>query len=308
MPESVVAVIAAYRPSPDLLDGVRAALAQAQGVVVVDDGSGPGPAEEVLDAAAELGAVVLRRPENAGIAAALNAGIAAARRRWTPEFVLTLDQDSVLAAGYVERAVDTYRRASASGLRVGLVAAAAYGEAPTPTRRSPDAFGRAFDPMQSGTLIPAATLDAVGGLDEDLVIDGVDSEYTARVNAAGLAVLVGDGCVLEHQLGRREPATVFGRPLVLGGRPITYNYHSPTRVYYIARNGTLLTLRYLRRDPAWVGRRLVEEAKAHGMRLVLGRDKLRLLRAMAAGGADAVAGRTGRVRQTRRPWLDDRRG
>lgn len=297
MPESVVAVIAAYRAGEDLLANARAAAEQTGGVVVVDDGTPDGASDAVLDALANAWALVVRQPANAGIAAALNAGIAAARASWAPEFILTLDQDSTLTPGYVEHAVDTYRRATSAGLAVGLVTASAYGAHPIPTRRSSDSFTRAFDPMQSGTLVPVSTLDALGGFDEGLVIDGVDSEYTARVNAAGLAVIVGEGCVLEHQLGRREPAVFFGRPLTVAGREITYNYHSPTRVYYIARNGTAITLRYLREDPAWVLRRLGAEAQAHGMRLVLGRDRGKLVRAILAGGADALRGRTGRVPQ-----------
>lgn len=295
MAEPVAAVIAAYRPDADIVANVEAAAAQVSGVVVVDDGSPAGASGRVLDAVEAVGAVVVRQPENRGIAAALNAGIAEARRRWAPEFVLTLDQDSTLTSGFVEGAVGTFHRATEAGLRVGLVAASAYGEHPTPTRRSPDAFARAFDPLQSGSLVPVAVLDAVGGFDEGLVIDGVDSEFTARLNAAGLAVLVSDGSVLEHKLGRREPATFFGHPVRLGGREITYNYHPPSRVYYITRNGATLAGRYLRSDPGWVIRRLVEETKAHGMRLVLGRDRGKLLRAMAAGVGDAAARRSGLI-------------
>nr|NLI51424.1 glycosyltransferase [Propionibacterium sp.] len=290
----VVAVVAAYRPEAGLVANVAAAAAQVDGVVVVDDGSPAGSAEvfAALDAA---DAVVVRQPANTGIAAALNAGIGVARERWRPEFVLTLDQDSTLGPAYVRWAVDTYRRAVAAGIRVGFVAAEAYGAHPTPTRGRVGGFRRAFDPMQSGSLLPVATLDALGGLDEGFFIDGVDSEYTARAGAAGLAVLVGEGCRLDHALGRREPATFRGRPLRVLGRELSYNYHAPRRVYYMARNGTTLTLRHLRHDPGWVARRLTEESKAHLLRLALGRDRGRLLRALVAGWVDALRGRSGPI-------------
>ncbi len=294
MSEGVVAVVAAYRPQDDLVDNVAAALSQVQGVVVVDDGS-PEGTEHILDALGAAGAMVLRREVNSGIAAALNAGIEEALARWHPEFVLTLDQDSCVTDGYVEHAVQTYRRATQAGVRVGLVTASSYGDAPTPTRRSPDDFPRAFDPMQSGTVIPVTTIDAIGLLDEGLFIDGVDSDYTARAHAAGLAVLVGQGCRLEHGLGRRERTTIFGRPVTLLGRELSYNYHSPSRVYYIARNGAVLTVRHLRHDTGWVARRLIEETKAHGMRVVLGRDRGKMVRAMVAGYLDAARGRAGRI-------------
>ncbi len=293
----VVAIVAAYRPDAALVANVAAAAAQVRGVVVVDDGSPPG-SEGVFAAVDAAGAVVVHQPGNTGIAAALNAGIAAARDRWRPDFVLTLDQDSTLGPDYVRRALDTHRRALGAGLRVGFVAAEAYGEHPAPTRGDVRGFRRAFDPMQSGWLVPVATLDALGGLDEGFFIDGVDSEYTARAGAAGWSVLVGEGCRLEHALGRREPATLLGRPLRLLGRELSYNYHAPSRVYYMARNGTALTLRHLRDDPAWVGRRLLEESKAHALRLALGRDRRKVARAMVAGWADAVRGRSGRIDPT----------
>ena len=164
-----------------------------------------------------------------------------------------------------------------------------------PSRGTIAGFTRAFDPLQSGFVVPVATLDAVGMFDEGLFIDGVDSEFTARVRAAGLEVLVGTGCQLEHALGKREPAVLFGRPLRLMGRPITYNYHSPSRVYYISRNGATLAARYLRTDPVWVARRSVEELKAHTLRIGLGRDKAKLLLAAVSGIGDAFRHRTGRL-------------
>ena len=291
---SVAVVIAAFNPDATLLGNARAAAAQAVGVVVVDDGSTPA-SDDVFAALLADGVVVHHQPSNAGIAAALNAGVAEARERWAPTHILTLDQDSTLAPTYVRHALDTFRGATAAGLEVGFVSAAAYGPHATPSRGTVGGFTRAFDPLQSGFVVPVATLDAVGMFDEGLFIDGVDSEFTARVRAAGLEVLVGTGCQLEHALGKREPALLFGRPLRLFGRPITYNYHSPSRVYYISRNGATLAARYLRTDPVWVARRSVEELKAHTLRIGLGRDKTKLLMAAVAGIGDAWRHRTGRL-------------
>ena len=101
-PPSVVAVVAAYRPDPSLTDSVQALQQQVAHVVVVDDGS-PDGSEAVLAGLADAGALVVRQPQNSGIAAALNAGIAAARTRWNPDFFLTLDQDSRPVGEYVRR-------------------------------------------------------------------------------------------------------------------------------------------------------------------------------------------------------------
>lgn len=291
---TVVAVVAAYRPDPSLAGTVRSLLDQVSHVVVVDDGS-PAESEPVLAALAEAGATVVRQPQNTGIAAALNAGVAAARSRWNPDFFLTLDQDSRPVDEYVRRGLAGFARATSAGIPVGFVTAASYSGHPIPVLHGDGEFVHAFDPMQSGFLIPRSTVEKVGPFEEDLFIDGVDSEFTMRTRAAGLAVLVGAGCEIAHDLGQRQPGRLFGRPVKILGRDISYNYHSPSRVYYIARNGTLLTQRYLLKDPRWVLRRLLEEAKAHLLRFAFSPGRVALLRAAAAGFRDALRGSTGRI-------------
>lgn len=294
MSDRIITVVAAYKPDAEILTNVASAAAQTDAVIVVDDGSGSASAE-ILDALEAAGAIVVRRPTNAGIAASLNAGVGQAFDVLDADHVLTLDQDSSLDDGYVAEQLRTLREAEDAGLHVGIVGAGAYGRAASRTRASNDGFVHGFDPMQSGTLIPAGTWARVGPFDESLFIDGVDSDYTARVLRAGLAVLVAPGARLEHGLGSRDTTTVFGRRLRLLGREVTYSYHDPSRVYYITRNGTILMLRHGLALPSWTVRRLGEEVKAHGMRLVLGRQRLTTARAMVAGFMDAGHARRGRI-------------
>ena len=260
-------------------------------VIVSDDGS-PVQFRPILDRVESLGATVIRGTANAGIAAALNAGIISIEGTRGAEFVLTLDQDSLPADGYLERAVATLNRATSAGLRPGIASASSYSGAPVPQERrhgrSAD-FDYAFDPMQAGLVIPLATFDAIGLFDEDLFVDGVDSEFTVRARAAGFDVIVGRECSVEHHLGERSAVRMFGRE-------IGFNYHSPTRLYYICRNGTALTLRYAMRRPGWVARRLVQETKAHAMRALLSHDRALLARAAAAGYRDAFLRRSGPIR------------
>lgn len=291
---TVVAVIAAYGPSSALVGTVRTLLTQVRNAVVVDDGS-PASAEPVLAELAAAGAIIVRQPRNSGIAAALNAGVEKARTLWNPDFYLTLDQDSSPTPQYVRSGLDTYSGAAAAGLQVGFVTASSYSGHPIPVLSGKGPFIQPFDPMQSGFLIPRSTLDIVGPFEEGLFIDGVDSEYTMRTRAAGLTVLVGEGCEIEHDLGEREASTLFGRPVTILGREISYNYHSPSRVYYICRNGTVLTRRYLFKDPAWVARRLMEELKAHLLRFAFSPGRPKLAYAAVAGFRDALRGVSGRI-------------
>jgi rhamnosyltransferase len=290
MTDDVAIVIASFRPPQELVDRVEDLLTMAVAVVVSDDGS-PDASAPILNRIESLGATVIRAPQNAGIAAALNSGLARIDEIGDFSFVLTLDQDSMPEAGYLDHAIETIRRANAAGLRVGLVTAESYSGAKGPRERlhgrSAD-FEYAFDPMQSGSLIPRSTFDAIGRFDESLFIDGVDSEFTVRARAAGYDVIIGQGCRIEHHLGELTIGRIFGYKRA-------FNYHSPTRVYYISRNGTTLTMRYLLRRPGWVLRRLWYEAQAHAVRAVLSPGRGKLAVATAIGFRDAALRRGGPV-------------
>jgi rhamnosyltransferase len=284
----VVAVVTAHDPDERLATLVEQVTPQVAGVVVVDDGSTSGL--DVIDALADRPSVRLVRQPNAGVADALNAGVNAALNPGAhaalADAVLTLDQDSALPGNYVATAVQAWQDAGSRRIPVAFVCAETYSGRRTPTRGTVHGFARAFDPMQSGSLVPASTYRDVGCYDESLVIDAVDSEFTVRCLAAGLEPLVAPGCHLEHGMGERTSRRLLGRD-------IPYNRHSPNRVYYMARNGTLLVRRYARSKPGWVLRRLAEEATAHTLRLTLDPERPHLARAALAGLRDGLRGRTG---------------
>ncbi|MDQ2782704.1 MAG: glycosyltransferase [Actinomycetota bacterium] len=285
---AVVAVVAVHDPGPGLVDLVSDVVAQVGRVVLVDDGSRTGL--EVVEGLRDR--VTLVRQANAGVAAALNAGIAMALTDQA-DAVLTLDQDSRVPPGYVAAAVATWQEAGRRGIPVSAVAPASYSGHPAPTAGRLHGHAVAFDPMQSGLLVPTATFRAIGLLDEGFVIDGVDSELTARCLASGLVPVIAPGCELGHGQGDRLPVTLGGRRVTLRGQPLSYNQHSPDRVYYMARNGTVLTRRYARSEPRWVARRLAEEARAHLLRLTFSPDRGQLVRAALEGVRDGVRGRYG---------------
>jgi rhamnosyltransferase len=296
----IVAVVAAFNPRSGLLDSVRRLAAQTDAVLVVDDGSTDPASRAVLTDVEGLGSRVLRQPENLGIAAALNRGMREAFGPLGADAVLTSDQDSLIGADYVAEAVLAWDAARAAGHRVGLVGPADYNGNPFPVLRREGPVLHAFDPLQSGALIPAYAYREAGGLAEDLFIDGVDSEYTLRLRSRGFAVLIAERCHMSHALGDRRAASLFGRRL-----PLEYNYHAPFRVYYMARNSLVLWRRYGRRDPKWLLRRQIEEAKAHVLRLAFSPDRGRLALALAAGVRDAAKGRLGKAPQALTARLSD---
>jgi rhamnosyltransferase len=284
----VGAVIAAYNPDEKIIDVYSAIAAQVDLVVVVDDKSNSS-AMPFFDALRTMGAEVIHSAENSGIAKTLNMGVAKCASLDRFDYYLTLDQDSIPDRDYVRNALKTDRMARGLKIPVGFVSASTYNNSPVLGNGTLFEFEQPFDPWQSGMLIPRSTFDTVGGLDEKLVIDAVDSEFTLRVRKAGLKVLSGIGCNMSHSLGQQSTINFLGKKRL-------FTYHSPVRVYYITRNNLIIFLRYFLVDPVWVGRKSYYELINHARRVLFSENKFQILQAMLIGIRDALLFRNGIIR------------
>jgi len=238
------AIIVTYHPDPL---GIRALLAslqsQVQGIVVVDNGS-------VGDLTALLSgtmAHLLPLGENLGVAAGFNQGISFAETHGFCRLLL-LDQDSVPAPDMVLRLNAALDLLTNQGEQVAAVGAHLFdpntGHSLGFARFGPFSF-RFVAPtreariermdylISSGSLIPLATIQRVGLMDERLFIDLVDTEWFLRAAAQGYSAFSVGDAVLQHCLGDRSIRALTGFVPV----------HSPLRHYYIFRNSMLLNCR-----------------------------------------------------------------
>lgn len=244
----VFGVMSTYRPDDTVIERARAHVRQLDKLIVVDDGS---PDSSVLNQLVGAEFEVVRLSQNSGIAAALNAGISLALEQGA-EFILNLDQDSMLDDDYMERCLATFAGAAAA-TRLGLVLTDSVNHQPSiPPMYSPEGFGLVEEGIQSGMVITAECLRDVGLMDERLFIDCVDTEFCLRARDHGWKIAVAPGSNITHSLGRLEPFKPFGRQRYHDGEPLMYQYHAPFREYYITRNNLDLVLRNLRKRPRWV--------------------------------------------------------
>ncbi len=229
----VIAVCPVLEPPQTTAAGLRRLREQVAGLVVVDDGSSVPVAYEGID--------VVRLPENRGIAAALNQGVRAAVAAGATH-VLTVDQDSSFPDDYVQQLLACERSAQRQGLRPGAVGAVEFSGLHHSGHFS-DGVMVVQESIQSGTLFAATALAEVGGFDERLVIDAVDTDVCLRLQCAGWDVCVAP-VGFEHALGDGH----FVRFL---GRRVWSSRHAPLRRYYITRNGIVVLRRHARRHPRW---------------------------------------------------------
>lgn len=291
---STTAVVSLFNPGDEVLANMAALIIQVEQVVVVDDGS-PLPGESVLAALADMGCEVVRLTENSGIATALNAGVAAALAASPkPSFVLTMDQDSLLADGYVAALMAAAGAAEDAGIKIGMVAPASVRG--LPVRRGPVSNGIQLggEPIQSGLLVPAPVIESLGGFDDRLFIDGVDSEFYLRCQAAGYVSVLAPGASLDHSLGHKTPARMFGRGLNIGGQPLGVRTAATWRYYYIFRNRILIARDYGLKFPLWTLKGFLADYRHMAIVTVLAPGRIGRLSHALAGIADGLAGRSGK--------------
>jgi rhamnosyltransferase len=293
---TVIAAVVTFNPDrarlQQLLQSTRP---QVDAVVLVDNGSTPdclrwlrelaGPALQLI----ELGA-------NRGIAAAQNAGIEHARVKGCSH-VLLLDHDSVPAPMMVADLLSAAARVRPQGRGVAAVGPRYIDE----RQANPPPFirvrglrvERCACPtletivevdylISSGSLIPMATLEAVGPMAEELFIDYVDIEWGMRARRLGFQSYGVCAAQMAHDLGE-APVRFMGRNL-----PV----HSALRHYYHFRNAV-----WLYRSPDlplhWKladGWRLLLK---YGFYTLFAKPRLDHLRMMSRGIVDGLRGRLG---------------
>jgi rhamnosyltransferase len=242
--------VVTFNPDPPGLKELLARLAgQVASVLVVDNASAQRPD---MHAGASLIALGL----NVGIGAAQNVGIRTAAERGAG-FVLLLDQDSLPAADMVAQLLRAHDRAALHGPPIAAVGARVvdpdgrhdgfvrfrHGRYETVPLPSEDVGIDCDMLIASGTLIPMAAIDAVGGMAEELFIDKVDTEWCLRARSRGWRLLGAPQALLHHRLGEHAVRIWFGRWREL-------RLHQPFRYYYMVRNGLLLR-QSPHRTPAW---------------------------------------------------------
>ena len=290
------AVIVTYNPDLAGFTQVLASLArQVEHVSIIDNGSANIQALETL--AVAHAARLTRFPENRGIAAAQNQGIADAAAQ-SADYVLLMDQDTVLPDGTAASLLQDSIDLANQGVRIGAVGCAyrdTHDGRLTQIWRARGLLLRRQrvhpgDPrlqevdcvIASGSLIPMATLRAVGDMEADLFIDLVDIEWGLRAKSLGYRSFVSFNRIMSHTLGNGR-LKLFGK---------TISVHSPIRNYYSIRNSIMLAQRrYI--GIAWrlyFIRRIIPYFIVFG--LFGGQTKSRL-RMMARGLLDSLRARTG---------------
>jgi rhamnosyltransferase len=301
-PKSIGGVVVSYHPDPDFGERLATLAAEVGPLIVVDNSTFTEARERVRTLGEKLGVFHITNPENRGLAAALNDAF---RRHHCNgvTWVIAFDQDSTPEQGFAVALLATADRAP---LPSPAIVGANWHDEGRPEFASqhlqrhpllPFLFRRRPAPVDltdvtcvitSGSLFHLPTWRALGGFDETLFLDLVDTDYCLRATRAGHSIRVAAEARLLHRRGAKQPVYFLGRTFWPAFMP-------PLRLRYLFRNRMRLVARHALHAPHWVAFELVYALKIVAEVVFLERDKIVKLSACIRGTWDGLLGRKGKI-------------
>ncbi len=246
--KDISAVIVTYNPGPDFPDCAARIAGQVQDLLFIDNNSNSRSVATISETCFDLNAHLILNRDNLGVATGLNIGVNWAKRKGY-QWMLTIDQDTIVADNMVETLMDVYNDFTPKN-RIAVIGSNYFdvniGRVCYKTNSSDI---RSWEEMKtvitSGSLVSLRALDVIGPFRDEFFIDHVDHDYCLRARLKGFSILLARRPIMQHAIG----STLIGRSF-----PIMPNLfsHPPTRWYYMLRNEITLAREYIFKDPMWV--------------------------------------------------------
>jgi len=305
VPSDVCAVITTYRPDDGFPDRVQRVRSQVGLVVIVDDGeSADNVARLQVWFSKTMGVILHHNEVNIGVAAALNKGVSIAKSegyRW----VLTLDDDTVVALDMVKNLIETWNLAAGQAGKPVAIMGMAYRDRYTGEMEACPTDGRLLVEKRgivtSGSFLPMDVYDRIGLFREEFVIDSVDYDFCLRARAAGFRVVKVCRLGMTHSVGYK-----FKRRF--GWLTMETTNHSPLRRYYAYRNAIVLAREHFRRDPLYSMAVFTFQLRTLFLVLLLENNRCKKMKYIFNGILDGWRGRLGKLSNERNAIIEEKNG
>ncbi len=296
---SVCAVIVTYNPDEVLGQSLATVAPQVERVIIVDNDSSNVKLAEIKNIVSTYENIeLILNDDNYGLGHAFNQGIEQALDE-SYDWVLTLDDDSVLSADAVKVMLEAYRRCP-SRHEIGIIAPRCHYKDREDLNRTEEELrttgnheGALFFVKQlitSGNLIPRQVLEEAGLLEASYFIDYIDMEFCLRVRRKGYRLATVPNSTLIHSLGK------VVRRLILGLYTLFCTMtESPERWYYRLRNRILTYRKYLLVFPGWIIYDLYRSSREIIKILIVGPRRHVLLGYVFKGIYDGIRGVDGPI-------------
>jgi rhamnosyltransferase len=230
---NIAAVVILYKPARNIIDNILSYCPLVQTVYIIDNTENP--YKEIINHISQLpNCIILYDGENDGIAKRLNQASALAKRAGF-SWLLTMDQDSAFSnqsIGVYFNCIESYfQKTETAVFGVQFI---------LPELQSDNCNAVKTNRLiTSGSIINLDLYSIIGGFNEKLFIDEVDSEYCYRSILSGYQVIQFKNIFLLHHLGTISQHISF-KNLKQSARSL----HSPVRMYYMTRNFLYIHKKY----------------------------------------------------------------
>lgn len=224
----IVAGIVLFNPNLDrLVENLYAVCPQVQKVVLVENGSdNREDIKKLLESFENIDLICNTR--NMGIAYALNQiGNYAKDNNYA--WMLALDQDSVIKDGLIEKYCECLENASPNTAM--LTCRIEDRNFEFEEKQALNKTEEVEFCITSASLLKTEAWEKVGGYDQELFIDKVDTDMCWNLIENGWKIIKIDYVGVLHEIGNKTKRINFL------GKQVTIFNHSPFRCYYIVRNG-----------------------------------------------------------------------
>ncbi|TXH21718.1 MAG: glycosyltransferase [Chitinophagaceae bacterium] len=219
--QKIFGVVILYFPDQTIIDNIKSYIRFVEKLIVIDNSS---PAS-TIDFNFSNKIILIQNNDNLGIAAPLNQAIELCKQSQA-DWLLTMDQDSQFLTGEMEKylnCISNFKDIQQVGmfglnyLNANQIKECVYTETD--------------EIITSGSLVNLKIAEQIGGFDEKLFIDEVDSEYCYRINKYGFKTIRFDHVHLHHHLGTSGQYRSYKT-----GKVTSRSLHSHIRIYYMVRN------------------------------------------------------------------------
>jgi rhamnosyltransferase len=231
----IAAVVVLYNSDNEVIDSISSYIDQVQVVYAIDNSTELLNNNIVffLSNTEKIQYIPLR--ENHGIAYALNRGCENAVQDGM-EWILTMDQDTIVDSSFIERCVAFYMKTPY--LPVGIIAPFVElfkQQSVVVEKRDPESVDAV---ITSGSFMCLQAYERVGKFDDKLFIDWVDWDICFRLRAYGYYIVRLYDAKIIHKLGDTSEIRIFKKHLMY------ITNHSYIRYYYKTRNALFLCRKY----------------------------------------------------------------
>ncbi|MCM1138664.1 MAG: glycosyltransferase family 2 protein [Muribaculum sp.] len=239
MENKIVAIYTTFNPQIYFLKrSISILFGKVDNIIIVDNSASTN--FEVYDEIRrKYNAHILATNGNTGIADALNLGCRIAIENGT-DWAITMDQDSMVP----NNIIDCYKNYLNSHDEDNIGALVpSFALCPGAIQIHGGFDEEVDDYMTSGSLVNLKAYQKVGGFNEKLFIDMVDTDYGLRLISNNYRIIRLGNVFMQHNIGNAKEVTLLGKHIAF------ITHHNYLRRYYITRNLLWLAKEYGQKFP-----------------------------------------------------------